>query len=208
MTRIAIAEGIKNELERSDLLAIERLLQGGCEVQLIYYLPKVPAEFTAIPSVNEQLRRWRSDGLRKLNKLGDQLNIPTENRRFVDEILGPDEVFDEAKQFKAEVILTKNRDDLKPSFLGRLADFIKNRGDVEQSMPIETVAHFVDTQLKSINENKEGISPRTRAVNDDQKIHALWTKQPRSGESSPFTSKKTEKKPEEVTQENKRRYNR
>ena len=209
MTRVMVAESINNELNEKNLLAIRRLQQAGHQVVLIYYLPKVPAEFNMIPSVNSQLQAWRAHGMKKLEELGNKLQIPLNSRHFIDEVIGPDEVFREANQLGADIILTQDKHQLKQSFLNRGFTSIANlfRANATKELPVETVNHFVNKQL--------GISriPKEQAVNDEKAVEQrartapLWKKPHKEEERIKYKFGKQEagnKAHEEVTKKEKR----
>jgi hypothetical protein len=162
MTRVIVAAGINNELDSKDMAAIRRLKQARYDVQFFYYLPKVPAEYTMIPSVNQQLIDWRKHAHDVLNSLSNQLDISKKDQHFVDEILGPDQVFDEASKLKAEAILTKQPNELKRSFFSKLIDrFGSFVGSKQRKVPLANIVPYVSQHLGGL-----------RQVNQTEKLGA------------------------------------
>jgi hypothetical protein len=164
MTRIVVAAGINNELWPKDVSAIQRLKQGGYEVLFYYYLPKIPAQFSMIPSFNEELKGWRQHANQILDTLGNKLNIPKEDRHFVDEVLGPERVIDEARAMQAAAILTNNKEKLKQSPLSKFYDWLLAIFERKRAttLPIENVSQYVNARLGELKPSK--IATAHRAI--------------------------------------------
>jgi hypothetical protein len=157
MTCVAIAAGFNNELQSHDLAILRRLREAGYEVQLYYYLPRIPAEFSIIPSFNEELQEWKNHAKNMLERLALKLEITSKNRHFIDEILGPDKVFDEVKEADLKVILTSDKHALHQSALSKFYDYIaalfsKRK---KEKIVIENISDYVTEQLGPLPEVKE-----------------------------------------------------
>lgn len=178
MTRVVVAAGINNELGSRDVAAVKRLKQAGYDVQFYYYLPKVPAEFSMLPSFNQELKEWKTHAAKMLNELGNKLEIPTGNRHFVDEILGPDRVFDEAKEIHADIILTKDKSELKQSYFSRFFDWAGGfftKQPVDKEVPVTNIISYVAKKLGV--ENVRSIPIRKAgAINDERISSAQWNR--------------------------------
>jgi hypothetical protein len=149
MTKVIIAASINNELEAKDIVAVQQLQKVGYDVVLYYYLPKIPAQFSMIPSFNYQLKEWREHANKILNDVGDKLNIPAQNRHFADEILGPNRVIEEARESSAQIILTNNKDMLHQSFLDKLYDRLASIFERRppKTLPIENIMNYAISKL-------------------------------------------------------------
>lgn len=182
MTRVVVAASIDNELMAKDIAEVRKLQNAGYEVQFFYYLPKIPAEFSMIPSFNSQIKQWRIHAKKILSELGNKLGLAVENRHFVDEVLGPNEVFNEAKEMHADIILTHNTELMKQRFLDRMFDSISSlfKGHKAKEVPVENVDTYVQKTLGEQRETKR-IGEDLSAVNDERiqaslrskKIHKL-----------------------------------
>lgn len=150
MTRVFIAASIDNELTSKEFSAVKRLQEAGCDLSLVYYLQKVPAPYTALPDVNLTLKEWHNHATKMLKELGDKLNLPAQDRFFVDEILGPDEVFDEARKLKVNTILTNRVNELRESLLSRFFNYILRSfkdTDFSRRVNVANINRYVNDQL-------------------------------------------------------------
>lgn len=148
---IVVAASVDNELSSKDFADIKKLKNAGHHIYLSYYLPKVPAEYTQLPDIPPRIARWHTEGHKLLQELGNKLEIPKEDQFFTDEILGPDEVFETARNLKASMILTNNPKELKQRFLSRVFDKLLGYKEVgvkrvatyvKKHIPQETVYGF------------------------------------------------------------------
>jgi hypothetical protein len=169
MTQVIVAASINNELEARDIVAIQQLQKEGYDVVLYYYLPKIPAQFSMIPSFNDQLRGWRAHANKILNVVGNKLNIPAQNRHFADEILGPNRVIDEARESSAQIILTNNKDMLHQSFLDklydRLAAIFERRPP--KTLPIENIMNYAISKLGKFKATAKIIPSEVSKIPDE-----------------------------------------
>jgi hypothetical protein len=149
MTRVVVAAGLDNELASKDISSLKRLLQAGYDVEFFYYLPRVPPEYSMIPSFNEKLNAWKAHAAKILDKVGSKLSISTKHRHFVDEILGPNRLFDEARDMQADIILTNHKDELKESMLAKFYDRVGElfTGKRIKKVPTENVSVYTEKRL-------------------------------------------------------------
>jgi hypothetical protein len=171
---VAVATSIDNPLSPKDFSLIKKLEETHA-IELFVFLPKVPAQYLVLPSFTDELEGWINQGKHTLKELGQKLGVPEKNQHFVDEILGPDEVFDKARRLKAQVILTSHPDELKQSFLSRAFDtiagvFDKSKG---KEVPVVSVVAFART---AITETKK--PPKVTESSAQGHEHSpLWTPQ-------------------------------
>lgn len=149
MIRIVVAAGVDNELSAKDISSMQRLLQAGYQVELYYYLPKVPAEFTMIPSFNKELKGWREHAKVMLSALSKKLGVNESHCHFVDEILGPDKIFEEIKNLDTQVILTSVTEEFKQSWLSKFYDKIIafSKGNKLKKFIIKNVNDYAEQVL-------------------------------------------------------------
>lgn len=159
MTRVLVAASINNELESRDVSAVKQLQRAGYDIQFYYYLPKVPAQFTMIPSFNEELKGWKTHAAKMLTELGQKLSIPASNCHFINEVLGPDQLFEEARALKVKVILTNKKDQLKHSILARFYDWISDifTDKKVKEIPVEEVRKFASQELAKMPSSDDKI---------------------------------------------------
>lgn len=178
MAQVVVAASIDNELQSKDIAELKKLKQAGHAIDLFYYLPQVPAEFSVLPSVNSELMRWKSHGLELLNKVGTQLGVPEEHRHFIDEVLGPDRVFDAAKALDAKMILTAHPEDLKQRFLSRVFDRLLGSepivkvavGTIDQFAANMPVIRQAAKQTNFESQTKDDLSTK-------ESYSSVWTKE-------------------------------
>lgn len=144
-TEVALAAGIGNELGPKEIDMVKKM--DAEHLHLFYYLPRIPAEYTIIPSQNDLIMKWRKHAVDILDRVGSELKIPKENRHFIDEVIGPDKLFEDAKNlYHINVILTHDKAELKQTFLSKaydqLAAFFKGIDVAE--VPVADVAAYLE----------------------------------------------------------------
>lgn len=148
MANVVVVAGIGNELEAKDVASIQQLMRIGKlekgEVHFIYYLPYIPG-FAMWEPISKMVPGWKAHANQIIDSIGNKLGIPIQNRHVVDEILGPDKVFSDAKELGAKFILTSHPDELRPRPLSRMYDaiveiFKGKTGEIKKETPSEFVA--------------------------------------------------------------------
>lgn len=143
MADIVVAASIDNELTSKSFADVKRLKDDGHHILFAYYLPLVSALYTQLPTMVDRIEEWHQHAQKVLRELGDKLGIPEKDRAFYDEILGPERLFDAAREKDVSVILTSNPEELKQRFLSRLFDMIMRHKEV----PVDSVEHFTKEHL-------------------------------------------------------------
>jgi hypothetical protein len=141
---VAVVAGINNELSPRDFQTVKQLVSSGNAVDLFYVLPQVPALMTQLPEENKRFQGWHRHAKEMLGIWGNKLDISPEHRHFIDEIIGPDEFFDEARKIHAKAILTSHPEELKQRFLTRGWNYIRNliQGGSFKELPVLKIAQY------------------------------------------------------------------
>jgi hypothetical protein len=149
MARVVVAAGLDNELASKDISSLKRLLQAGYDVEFFYYLPRVPPEYSMIPSFNEKLKAWKVHAAKILDKIGSKLRLSAKHCHFVDEIVGPNRLFDEARNMQADIILTHRKNELKESLLAKFYNRVSGlfTGKGIKKVPTENVNIYTEKRL-------------------------------------------------------------
>lgn len=137
-----------------------------------------------------------------LQVVGDKIGLPEQQRHFVNDVLGPDEVFDEAKRLQAEAIITHNPDELKQRFLSRVLDTIGGifNKEMARKVPVEPVGEFVSAvapEAKAAKPSKKEqdqaspVHPSPWTAESERKLRGRGT--PESKEQSEAEDRPTKK---------------
>lgn len=174
---IVVAASIDNELTSKDFADIKRLKDAGHHIHLSYYLPKVPAQYTQLPEIPPRIERWHSHGHKILQELGNKLQVPKEDQHFTDEILGPDEVFDDARFGHAAVIITSRPKELHETFLSKVFNRMRGLKDI----PVKSIHQFVKQVLPDV---KGHTKPKLESANEPVYGSVFDSKQQKSRKRS------------------------
>jgi hypothetical protein len=127
--KLIVAVGYDNALTANDITVLKKITTlGRYELELLYYVPKIPALGLVVEEIRDRDQRYREEGCVLLTQLTVALSAVSKksavamSTQIVD---GSDAIYTRARAWDDVSILTSHPERLKPNKLDTLVDWLR-----------------------------------------------------------------------------------